>query len=54
MDTLVRDKIHTAFGFRFVAVDNDRTALVESMIKAGRLDAGHRRLNPSRRARSQA
>ena len=49
MDALVRDKIHAAFGFRFVAVEDYRTALqVETMIKGGRLRAGRPRLNPSR------
>jgi hypothetical protein len=49
MDTLVRDKIHTAFGFRFVAVDDYRSALrLESMVKGGRLDVGQPRLNPFR------
>jgi hypothetical protein len=49
MDMLVRDKIRTAFGFRFVAVDNYRSALrLESMIKDGRINAGQPRLNPSR------
>ena len=47
MDTLVRDKIRTAFGFRFVAVDDFRLALrLESMIKGGRLSVGQPRLNP--------
>ena len=49
MDALVRDKIHTSFAFRFIVVDDYRTALqVESVIKSGRLDAGRPRLNPSR------
>ena len=38
MDALVREKIRTALGFRFVAVDDYRSALrLESMIKGGRL-----------------
>jgi hypothetical protein len=50
MDGLVRDKIHTAFGFRFVAAPEYATALqVESAIKSGGLSAGRPRLNPSRR-----
>jgi hypothetical protein len=49
MDALVRKKIHTAFGFRFVAVDDYATAMqVENAIKGGRLRAGRPRLNPSR------
>jgi hypothetical protein len=49
MDALVREKIATAFGFRFVAVDNYRAAIqVENAIKDGRLGAGPPRLNPSR------
>jgi hypothetical protein len=49
MDTLVRDKIRAAFGFRFVAVDDYRSALrLEGMIKGGRLNAGQPRLNPFR------
>ena len=49
MDALVRDKIHAAFGFRFIVVDDYRTAIqVESIIKSGRLPAGRPRLNPSR------
>ena len=48
MDKLVRDKIHTTFGFRFVAVDDYRSALsLESMVKGGRLNTGQPRLNPS-------
>ena len=50
MDSLVRDKIHGDFGFRFVVVDDYRTALrVEAIVKGGRLDAGPPRLNPSGR-----
>ena len=46
---LVREKIHSAFGFRFIAVDDYRTAIqFESIIKSGRLAAGRPRLNPSR------
>jgi hypothetical protein len=49
MDSLVREKIHTAFGFRFVAVDDYSTAMqVESLVKSGRLGAGRPRLNPTR------
>ena len=49
MDALVREKIHTAFGFRFIVVEDYRTALqVESLIKSGRLRAGQPRLNPTR------
>jgi hypothetical protein len=49
MDGLVRDRIHATFGFRFIGVDDYRTALqVESVIKAGRLRSGRPRLNPSR------
>jgi hypothetical protein len=49
MDSFVRDKIRTAFGFRFVAVDDSRSALrLESMIKGGRLNVGQPRLNPFR------
>ena len=49
MDTLIRDKVRTAFGFRFVAVDDYRSALrLESMIKGGRLEVGQPRLNPIR------
>ncbi len=45
MDALVRDKIHNAFGFRFIVVDDYRTAIqVESIIKSGRLPAGRPRL----------
>jgi hypothetical protein len=48
MDGLVRHKIHTAFGFRFVTVDDYATAMqVENAIKDGRLRAGRPRLNPS-------
>ena len=50
MDTLVREKIHADFGFRFVVVDDYRTAIrVENLVKGGRLQAGRPRLNPSRR-----
>jgi hypothetical protein len=49
MDALVREKIQGAFGFRFIVVDDYRTALqVENVIKSGRLRAGRPRLNPSR------
>jgi hypothetical protein len=49
MDTLVREKIHTAFGFRFVVVDDYATAMqVEKAVKGGRLRTGRPRLNPSR------
>ena len=49
MDMLVRDKIHAAFAFRFIVVDDYRTAMqVESVIKGGRLGAGRPRLNPPR------
>jgi hypothetical protein len=49
MDSLVREKIHAAFGFRFVVVDDYRTATqVENLVKSGRLQAGRPRLNPSR------
>jgi hypothetical protein len=50
MDGVVRDKIRTAFAFRFVAVADYATALqVENAIKSGRLAVGLPRLNPSRR-----
>ena len=49
MDALVREKVHSAFGFRFVVVEDYRTALhVENLVKGGRLNAGPPRLNPSR------
>jgi hypothetical protein len=49
MDSLVREKIQTAFRFRFIAVEDYPTALdVERIIKSGRLRAGRPRLNPSR------
>jgi hypothetical protein len=49
MDALVREKIHAAFGFRFVAVDDYKTAIqVENAVKGGWLRAGRPRLNPSR------
>jgi hypothetical protein len=49
MDSLVREKIHAAFGFRFVVVDDYKTAIqVENLVKSGRLQAGRPRLNPSR------
>ncbi len=48
MDMLVREKIRTSFGFRFVTVADYATALeVENAVKAGRLGAGRPRLNPS-------
>src|SRR5262245_2104819 len=48
MDALVREKIQTSFGFRFVMVDDYATAMqVENAIKSGRLKAGRPRLNPS-------
>jgi hypothetical protein len=51
MDTLVREKIHAAFGFRFVVVEDYQTALrVESRVKDGHLRAGQPRLNRSRRS----
>jgi hypothetical protein len=47
MDALVRDKIHAAFGFRFIVVDDYATAIqVENSVKSGRLKAGRPRLNP--------
>src|SRR4051794_26562800 len=47
MDSLVREKIHAAFGFRFVVVHDYRTAIqVENLVKGGRLQAGPPRLNP--------
>jgi dihydrofolate reductase len=50
MDVLVREKIRTSFGFRFVTVPAYRTALqVESAIKSGHLKAGWPRLSPSSR-----
>jgi hypothetical protein len=50
MDSLVRERIHTTFAFRFIAVADYATALqVESAIKSGRLSVGPPRLNPSRR-----
>jgi hypothetical protein len=49
MDALVREKIHAAFGFRFIVVDDYATAIrVENGVKSGRLKAGRPRLNPSR------
>jgi hypothetical protein len=49
MDALVREKIHTTFGFRFIVVDDYATAIqVENSVKSGRLKAGRPRLNPSR------
>jgi hypothetical protein len=49
MDALVREKIHRDFAFRFIVVDDYRTAMqVEGVIKTGRLGAGPPRLNPSR------
>jgi hypothetical protein len=49
MDSLVREKIHAAFGFRFVVADDYKTAIqVENLVKSGRLQAGRPRLNPSR------
>jgi hypothetical protein len=49
MDTLVREKIHAAFAFRFIGVEDYRSALrIESIIKSGRLSAGRPRLNPLR------
>src|SRR6187549_978419 len=40
MDALVREKIHTSFGFRFVAVGDYPTAIqVENLVKSGRLRA---------------
>jgi hypothetical protein len=49
MDALVREMIHAAFGFRFVVVDDYKTAIhVENAVKGGRLRAGRPRLNPSR------
>jgi hypothetical protein len=49
MDSLVREKIHAAFGFRFVVVEDYKTAIqVENLVKSGRLQAGRPRLNPSR------
>ena len=53
MDALVREKIRTSFGFRFVVVTDYRTAMqVESAIKAGQLKVGRPRLNPSRQPKS--
>jgi hypothetical protein len=41
MDAPVREKIHAAFGFRFVVAGDYATALqVETMIKSGRLRRG--------------
>jgi hypothetical protein len=49
MDALVREKIHAAFGFRFIVVDDYAMAIqVENSVKSGRLKAGRPRLNPSR------
>ena len=49
MDALVREKISSAFGFRFIVVDDYRTAMqVENIVKSGALRAGRPRLNPSR------
>ena len=43
MDALVRAKIHTSFGFRFIAVADYATALrVESAIKNGALPSAYR------------
>lgn len=49
MDRLVRERIHAAFVFRFVAVSDYAAALaIESSVKAGCLAAGPSRLNPAR------
>jgi len=48
MDSLVRQKIHADFAFRFAAVDDYAAALrVENAIKGGALPAGRPRLNPA-------
>jgi hypothetical protein len=48
MDLLIREKIHTSLSFRFATTADYRTALaIERMVKAGRLQAGSPRLNPS-------
>jgi hypothetical protein len=48
MDSLVREKIHADFAFRFAAVDTYAAALrVENAIKGGALPAGRPRLNPA-------
>jgi len=45
----VRERIHAAFGFRFVVVDDYKSAIqVENAVKGGRLHAGRPRLDPSR------
>lgn len=49
MDSLVRERIRTAFGFRFVVVEDYRAAIqVENAVKGEALRAGPPRLNPSR------
>jgi hypothetical protein len=49
VDFLVREKIHGAFGFRFVVVDDYAIAIqLENAIKGGRLRVGRPRLNPAR------
>jgi hypothetical protein len=49
MDSLVRERIHRSFVFRFIPVDDYATALaVERAVKTGGLDAGPPRLNPVR------
>jgi hypothetical protein len=49
LDSLVRDRIHRSFVFRFVPVADYMTSLqVERAVKAGELPAGPPRLSPSR------
>jgi hypothetical protein len=54
MDALVRDKIRTAFLFRFVFIDDVLSAFrLEMMIKGGGLSVGPPLLNPLRRTTSR-
>jgi len=49
MDGLVRERMHAAFVFRFITVEDYAAALgVERAVKAGGLDAGPPRFNPQR------
>jgi hypothetical protein len=48
MDELVRDKIHSSFGHRFIVLDDYATAIqVKNTVKSGRLRAGRPLLNPA-------
>jgi hypothetical protein len=50
MDTLVRDKVHRSFTFRFASVSDYATALaVEKWVKSGAARCGPPRLNPGSR-----